>query len=53
VGLWVISAPIRDIDRNVIAAMSIPFPINRLQPERVPEIARSLMEAANAVSTND
>jgi DNA-binding IclR family transcriptional regulator len=52
VGIWAMSAPIRDIDGNVIAAMSIPFPINRLQPERVPEIARALMEAANAVSTN-
>jgi DNA-binding IclR family transcriptional regulator len=33
--------------------MSIPFPINRLNPERVPEIARALMEAANAVSANE
>ena len=39
VGIWAISAPIRDIDRNVVAAMSIPFPINRLDPERIPKIA--------------
>jgi IclR family KDG regulon transcriptional repressor len=53
VGIWAISAPIRDIDRNVIAAMSIPFPINRLNLERVPEIAQALLEAANAVSANE
>jgi len=52
VGVWAISAPIRDIDRNVVAAMSIPFPTNRLDPERIPEIARALMEEANAVSAN-
>jgi DNA-binding IclR family transcriptional regulator len=52
VGVWAISAPIRDIDRNVIAAMSIPFPTNRLNPERIPEIAQALLEAANAVSAN-
>ena len=50
---WAISAPIRDIDRNVIAAMSIPFPTNRLDPERIPEIAQALMEAANDVSANE
>jgi DNA-binding IclR family transcriptional regulator len=52
-GIWAISAPIRDIDRNVVAAMSIPFPINRLDAERIPEIAQALMEAANAVSANE
>ena len=53
VGIWAISAPIRDIDRSVVAAMSIPFPINRLDPERVPEIAQALLEATSAVSTNE
>lgn len=52
VGVWAISAPIRDIDRNVIAAMSIPFPTSRLDPERIPEIAKALLEAANAVPAN-
>ena len=52
VGVWAISAPIRDIDRNVVAAMSIPFPTNRLNPERIPEITQALVEAANAVSAN-
>ncbi len=50
VGIWAVSAPIRDIGGNVIAAMSIPFPTNRLIRERIPEIAQALLEAANAVS---
>lgn len=53
VGIWAISAPIRDIDWNVIAAMSIPFPTNRLSPGRIPEIAQALLEAANAVSAKE
>jgi IclR family KDG regulon transcriptional repressor len=52
VGVWAISAPIRDIDGNVIAALSIPFPTNRLRRERIPEIAQALLEAANAVSAH-
>jgi IclR family KDG regulon transcriptional repressor len=50
VGIWAISAPVRDIGGNVIAAMGIPFPTNRLRRERIPEIAEALLEAANAVS---
>jgi DNA-binding IclR family transcriptional regulator len=52
VGIRAISAPVRDIDGNVIAAMSIPGPSNRLTPERIPEIAEALIEAANAVSAH-
>jgi DNA-binding IclR family transcriptional regulator len=52
VGIWAISAPIRDMDGNVIAALSIPFPTNRLRRERIPEIAHALLEAANAVSAH-
>ena len=52
VGIWAISVPVRDIDRNVVAAMSIPFPVNRLDPKRVPEIAQAVLKAANAVSAN-
>ena len=47
-----ISAPIRDIDGNVIAAMSIPGPTNRITPERIPELAEALVETANAVSAH-
>jgi len=48
VGVWAISAPIRGVDGNVVAALSIPFPTNRLDRERIPEIAQTLLEAANA-----
>ena len=51
-GIRAVAAPIRDIDGSVVAAMSIPFPTNRLNPERIPEVARALVEAANAVSAN-
>lgn len=49
-GIGAISAPIRTLDQKVVAAMSIPFPVNRLNPERIPEIAQALLEAANAIS---
>jgi IclR family KDG regulon transcriptional repressor len=52
VGIWAISAPIRDMGGNVIAALSVPFPTNRLRRERIPEIAQALLEAANAVSAH-
>jgi IclR family KDG regulon transcriptional repressor len=51
-GTRAVSAPIRDIDGNVIAAMSIPGPTNRLTAERIPEIAQALVEAADAVSAH-
>jgi DNA-binding IclR family transcriptional regulator len=51
-GIWAISAPIRGFDRSVVAAVSIPFPIYRLERERIPEIAQALLEAVNAASAN-
>jgi DNA-binding IclR family transcriptional regulator len=51
VGIWAVSAPIRDIDGHVIAAMSIPIPTNRLNPERIPGIVQALLGAADAVSS--
>ena len=51
-GVRAIAAPIRDIDGNVIAAMSVPGPSKRLTPERIPEIARALVETADAVSAH-
>lgn len=48
-GIRAISAPIRDIDGNVIAAMSIIGPTNRLTRERIPELAEALLETAHAV----
>jgi DNA-binding IclR family transcriptional regulator len=50
IGVWAISAPVRDLASKIVAAMSVPFPSHRLDPERIPEIAQALMEAANAVS---
>ena len=50
VGLRAVSAPIWDIDGNPIAALSMPGPTNRITPERIPEIAQALVEAAEAVS---
>lgn len=49
-GIRAVSAPIRDIDGNVIAALSMPGPANRMLPQRVPEIVDALVEAANAIS---
>jgi IclR family KDG regulon transcriptional repressor len=49
-GIRAVSAPIWDIDGNVIAALSMPGPSNRITPERIPEIAQALVEAAEAVS---
>ena len=49
-GIRAVSAPIWDIDGNLIAALSMPGPTNRITPERIPEIAQALVEAAEAVS---
>ncbi len=49
-GIRAVSAPVRDVDGNMIAALSMPGPTNRMTPERIPEIAKALVEAANAIS---
>jgi len=49
-GIRAVSAPIRDIDGNVIAALSMPGPAERLTPDRIKEIAQALVEAADALS---
>ena len=49
VGLRTVSAPIWDIDGNLIAALSMPGPTSRITPERIPEIAQALVETAEAV----
>jgi IclR family transcriptional regulator, KDG regulon repressor len=51
-GIRAVSVPIRDIDGNVIAALSMPGPVNRMPPERIPAITEALLEAANAVSAH-
>jgi DNA-binding IclR family transcriptional regulator len=50
VGLRAVSAPIWDIDDNLIAALTMPGPTNRITPQRIPEIAQALVEAAEAIS---
>jgi len=50
VGIRAVSVPIRDIDGNLLAAMSMLGPSNRLTPERIAEIAEALVETASAVS---
>jgi DNA-binding IclR family transcriptional regulator len=52
VGIRAVSAPICDIDGNVIAAMGLAGPSNRFTPERIPEIAGALIETAEAVSVH-
>jgi IclR family KDG regulon transcriptional repressor len=51
-GIRAVSAPVRDIDGNVIAALSIPGLTSRMTPERVPEIVEALVEAADAISAH-
>jgi IclR family KDG regulon transcriptional repressor len=50
VGIRAIAVPLRDIDGNVIAEMSMPGPAERLALERIPAMAEAMVEAANAVS---
>jgi IclR family transcriptional regulator, KDG regulon repressor len=49
-GIRAVSVPVRDIDGKVIAALSLPGPVNRMPPERLPEITEALLEAAQAIS---
>jgi DNA-binding IclR family transcriptional regulator len=51
-GIRAVSAPIRDIDGNVIAALSMPAPVNRMPPERMREIADALLETCDAISAH-
>jgi IclR family transcriptional regulator, KDG regulon repressor len=49
-GLKCVGAPIRDRAGDVVAAVSIAGPASRLQPERMPELIRVVMEAAGYLS---
>jgi IclR family KDG regulon transcriptional repressor len=51
-GIRAVSAPIRNIDGNVIAALSMPGPTNRMPPQRISEIVDALLEAASAISAH-
>lgn len=49
-GIRAIAAPIRNHRGEIIAAMSIPGPINRITQERIPGILDSLVQATQAIS---
>jgi DNA-binding IclR family transcriptional regulator len=49
-GIRAVAVPIRDIEGNVIAEISMPGPTTRLTPERIPEIAQALLEATSSIS---
>lgn len=51
-GIRAVSVPVRDFDGNVVAALSMPGPTNRMPPERIPEVAKALLEAASAISAH-
>ncbi len=51
-GIRAVSAPIQDIDGNIIAALSMPGPVNRMPPERVREIVDALVETCHAISAH-
>jgi len=50
VGIRAVSAPIYDTEGKIAAAMSVTGPTSSLTPDRIPDIARSLIEATQAVS---
>jgi len=51
-GIRAVSAPIRDMDGNVIATLSVPGPVARMPPERMEEIVDALLEACAAISAH-
>ena len=51
-GIRAASAPIRNIDGNVMAALSVVGPTNRIPPHRMQEIVEALVETADTVSAH-
>jgi DNA-binding IclR family transcriptional regulator len=49
-GIRAVAVPIRDIEGDVVAQMSILGPTSRLTPERIPELAQALKRAVGAIS---
>ena len=49
-GLRCVSAPIFDHRDHVVASLSMAAPVFRLRKERVPQVARLVVAAANALS---
>ncbi len=50
IGVRAVAAPIRDRTGDVIAALGMPGPVERMTPERIPEIGRALAEAGETIS---
>jgi IclR family KDG regulon transcriptional repressor len=50
VGVRAVAAPIRDSAGHVVAVLSIVGPATRIVPQRIPEIAAGIIEAANDIS---
>jgi IclR family acetate operon transcriptional repressor len=50
VGLNAVAAPVQGPDRTVIAAVSVAGPAYRLTPERIPELARAVVDAGAEIS---
>jgi IclR family KDG regulon transcriptional repressor len=51
-GIRAVAVPIRDAFGNVAATLAMPGPVQRMTPERIPEVAQAMMEAANAISAH-
>ncbi len=51
-GIRAVSVPVRNVEGEVVAALSMPGPVNRMPPERLPEITAALLEAADAISAH-
>jgi IclR family KDG regulon transcriptional repressor len=51
-GVRCVAAPIRDYSGKVIAALSIAGPSMRITKERIPELARQVMQAAGEISAS-
>ena len=49
-GIRAVAAPIRNHRGEIIATISIPGPVNRITPERIPEILASLVQTTQAIS---
>lgn len=49
-GIRSVAAPVRDHQGKMIAAISLPSPASRMTLERIPEIARDLIETTRTIS---
>lgn len=50
--LVAVGAPIRNVKGHVIAALSVGGPMKRISPDKVPDLAESVVEAAQAISVD-